>query len=105
MRTFVTGGTGMVGSRLCQRLAGEGHEVTALVRPTSDRSALAGSGVSFVEGTLPGEPEALKEALKGHEWVFHCAAMVDDWAPREEMRRVNVDGLEALLEESGRAHV
>ena len=102
MRAFVTGATGMVGNHVCRRLKDEGHEVTALVRPTSDWSLLEGVGVSFAEGALPGDPEVFRETLRGQEWVFHCAAMVDDWAPREEMYRVNVEGLETLLKAADR---
>ena len=103
MKAFVTGATGMLGSHVCERLLRDGHEVTALVRPTSDRSPLRGLDIRFVEGSLPGNPEALAEALAGHQWVFHCAAMVDDWADRDEMYQVNVDGLEGLLKAADRA--
>jgi len=102
MRAFVTGGTGMLGSHVCQRLISDGHEVTALVRATSDRSALEELGVTFVEGAIPGEAEALARALAGQEWVFHCAAMVDDWADREAMYEVNVTGFRALLDAADR---
>jgi len=102
MRAFVTGGTGMLGSHVCERLISDGHEVTALVRATSDRSALEGLGVTFVEGSIPGDDETLTRALARQEWVFHCAAMVDDWADREAMYEVNVTGFKALLDAADR---
>ncbi|HWR03511.1 MAG TPA: NAD(P)-dependent oxidoreductase [Humidesulfovibrio sp.] len=41
MRVFITGATGFIGSALANRLAAEGHEVRALVRPGADASRLA----------------------------------------------------------------
>ena len=92
----------MLGSHVCQRLVRDGHDVAALVRPTSDRSALEQLDVTFVEGSIPGDAEALRRALAGREWIFHCAAMVDDWADREAMYEVNVTGLGALLDAADR---
>lgn len=40
MRVLVTGATGFIGSRLVRRLAGEGHETHALLRPGGDASVL-----------------------------------------------------------------
>ena len=102
MRAFVTGATGMLGSHVCERLVRDGHEVTALVRPTSDRSVLEDLGVKFEQGSLPCYSNLLDRVLKGQEWIFHCAAMVDDWADRDQMYRVNVDGLEGLLKAADR---
>ena len=42
MKVFLTGGTGYMGSRLIQRLISRGHEVRALVRPTSESKLPAG---------------------------------------------------------------
>ncbi|MFH0962637.1 MAG: NAD-dependent epimerase/dehydratase family protein [Planctomycetota bacterium] len=97
MRAFVTGATGMLGSRLAERLVADGHEVTVLVRSTSDRSVFDGLPVTLSEGALPDETERLAQTLRSQEWVFHCAAMVDDWADREEMYRTNVSGLASLI--------
>jgi uncharacterized protein YbjT (DUF2867 family) len=40
-RIFITGGTGYIGSRLIPALKARGHEVTALVRPGSERKIKA----------------------------------------------------------------
>ena len=103
MQTFVTGATGMLGSHVCRRLLKAAHDVTALVRAESNRAALEGLNVRYVEGALPGDADALKSALAGKEWIFHCAAMVDDWADRDVMYDVNVNGLKALLDAADRA--
>jgi nucleoside-diphosphate-sugar epimerase len=41
---------------------------------------------------------ALRSAVEGVEFVFHCAAKVGDWGPVDEYRAVNVEGLRNLLE-------
>ena len=42
MRVLLTGATGFIGSHLVHRFSEAGHEVSAIVRPVSDLSAIAG---------------------------------------------------------------
>ena len=51
-KALVTGAAGFVGSEVCRELVANGYTVTALVRETSDRSALAGIPVHFVIGDI-----------------------------------------------------
>ena len=95
---YVTGATGLVGLHLVERLVNEGWRVRALVLPSEDASPLETLGVECVRGDITHAPETLREALAGVTRVFHCAAWVADLADREEMARVNVQGLRHLLE-------
>jgi nucleoside-diphosphate-sugar epimerase len=95
---FVTGATGMVGSHLARRLLDEGWRVRALVRPTSDTALVKSWGVELVEGDVGDDAFRFNGCLADADHVFHCAAMVSDWAPLEEMIRVNVAGTRRLLE-------
>ncbi len=61
-RIFITGGTGYMGSRLIPRLAAQGHEVVALVRPGSERKLPAGCT------PVPGD------ALDGASYEQHLVA-------------------------------
>ena len=70
----------------------------ALVRKSSDTKLLASWGVELAEGDVGDAAEALTPHLKDAEFIFHCAAMVSDWAPLEEMLRVNVLGTRSLAE-------
>ena len=96
---LVTGATGLVGSALCRRLAGEGRKVRAMVRRTSDASFLKELGVELVVGDVS-DGEACRQSARGAGVVFHCAAYVSDWAEAEEMIRVNVEGQQAMIEAS-----
>lgn len=104
MRVFLTGGTGLLGSHIAERLAGGGHELVALVRPTSDRRFLAGLGARFAEGELL-SPEGYRPALRGCDAVVHAAAYVVERAGWEGYRRVNVEGTRAVLEAAASAGV
>jgi len=95
---FITGATGMVGSHLARRLLDEGWRVRALVRASSDTALLKSWGVELVEGDVGEANPALAACLADADYVFHCAAMVSDWAPLEDMMRVNVHGTRHLAE-------
>jgi len=94
----VTGGTGMVGSHLIERLLKEGFKVRALVRKTSDTRFLEEKGnVELFVGDITDPPEKLEPFCLGARYIFHCAALVDDWADREEMFKANVIGLDNMI--------
>lgn len=96
-RCLITGATGFIGGHLAERLAAEGHRVRCLVRSTSDTSLLDGLGVELVVGDIT-RPDTLARATAGCRHVFHCAALVSDWATTGEIARINVAGTRHLLE-------
>ncbi len=94
---LITGASGFVGSAVLRKLIERGHEVRALVRPSSERRNLEGLPVEIVEGDLMA-PETLKPALKGCKGVFHVAADYRLWAPDPSgMFAANVDGTRAIM--------
>lgn len=74
MRALVIGGTGFTGSYTVPRLLEAGYEVTCLVRPTSDRSHLPASRVTFVEGSMD-DVESLTRAMRGHDALICIASL------------------------------
>lgn len=80
---LVTGAGGFIGSHLVERLVLEGHEVRALVRYNGrdDRGHLdrldpeVRGSVEVHRGDLK-DPEAVRNAVKGREWVFHLGALI-----------------------------
>ena len=101
---LVTGATGFIGSHLAERLVRDGYQVRCLVRPTSDTTSLDGLDVELAAGDLT-SAHSLERAVEGCRYVFHCGAMVSDWATPKEVSRVNVEGTRALLSASAAASV
>ena len=93
MRIFLTGGTGYIGRALARRLAAAGHEVRALVRPTSDAEPLRQLGIATFTGDVA-DRASMREGMSGADWVIHAAAELDLNGPQERMRRANVQGSE-----------
>lgn len=74
MKVLVTGGTGFTGSRLIPLLLKNGIQVRALVRPTSDRSALSALTVEWATGDLS-DTQALISALRGVDALVNIASL------------------------------
>lgn len=100
MRTLVTGATGFIGQRLVERLVEQGQEVACLVRATSRTGPLKNLGVELVEGSLQDEA-SLGRAMQGIDQVYHLAGLTHA-ARKQDFRRVNTDGTEALCRVAAR---
>jgi len=94
---LITGASGFIGGRLARRLAQEGFPVRCLVRASSDTSSLEQLEVQIAVGDLT-SPRSLARAVEGCDYVFHCGALVSDWATREEIAATNVGGTRSLLD-------
>jgi nucleoside-diphosphate-sugar epimerase len=93
---LITGATGLIGRNLARRAHAAGYPVLAMVRRSSDRSALDGVPVRFIEGDLT-DPETFPGALAEADVVVHTAAHLGDWGPPEKYRAINVVALEHML--------
>ena len=85
----VTGASGMVGSKIVQRLVSHGYKVRALSRSKH----FDNPNVELFRGGLE-EEEVLKSFLSNAHLLFHCAAELYD---ASKMWDVNVLGTERLL--------
>ncbi|HET9530279.1 MAG TPA: NAD-dependent epimerase/dehydratase family protein [Blastocatellia bacterium] len=104
-KALVTGATGFIGGRLTERLLAEGISVRALVREFDKAAWLAARGAELVAGDVT-EPDTLPPAFESCQLVFHCAALMHDaQVPADEYRRVNVQGVEHMLEAASRAEL
>ncbi|QDT17752.1 NAD-dependent epimerase/dehydratase family protein [Alienimonas californiensis] len=96
-RVLLTGGTGLVGSHVAERLRADGVAVRALCRTPAEAGFLADLGCEVTAGDLS-DAASLTAVAKGVTHAVHCAAKVGDWGPVEEYRAVNVGGTRALLD-------
>ncbi len=93
---FVTGGSGFVGRNLIRHLRARGDRVRALARSDAAAVAVQAAGAQPVRGDLE-DFRALREGLSSCEAVYHAAAEVNEWGPRERFHQVNVAGTQNLL--------
>jgi nucleoside-diphosphate-sugar epimerase len=91
---LVTGASGFVGGALVRRLLAEGRRVRALAR--SPLAELAAAGAQTVRGDVA-DAAAMAAACAGVSTVFHAAAKVGAWGPREEFERTNIGGAQAVV--------
>ena len=91
MTILVTGGTGLVGSRLLRRLVDAGVDRRALVRPGKQGPA----GASPVEGDLF-DTNSLKRAVEGVSAIVHLAAVFRT-QNEDDIWRANLDGTKNLI--------
>jgi UDP-glucose 4-epimerase len=91
MTILVTGGTGLVGSRLLRRFADAGVDCRALVRPGKEVPA----GAKPVEGDLL-DANSLKQAVEGVSAIVHLAAVFRT-QNEDDIWRANLDGTKNLI--------
>jgi nucleoside-diphosphate-sugar epimerase len=100
-RVFLTGATGFLGGRIARILRARGHEVTALVRLSSDRAKVArleSLGVEIAPGDVT-EPASLLDPLARAECVIHSAAWYElGVRDHARMERINVGGTRNVLQ-------
>lgn len=105
-KVLVTGASGMVGYHTVKALLAKGHDVTALIRNTSDDRALnLLSGKLMVKRCELSDEPKLRSVLSGIDVVVHAAGMVDPHARKEEIYAVNVDNTKTLLMVADAANV
>lgn len=110
MNALVTGGAGFIGSHLCERLLGQGAEVTALdcftdyyprvIKERNLSGLLGRPGFRFVETSIA--KADLPALLAGTTHVFHLAAQAGvrkSWGRDFQIyTALNVDATQILLE-------
>ena len=91
MNVLITGGAGFVGSNLADRLLAEGHRVTVFDDLSAGslefvRDCSKSQDFCFIQGDLL-DPDAIRNAVRGQDVVFHLAANSDIEKGRQESDR------------------
>ncbi len=104
-RVFVTGGSGVVGRVLVERLVAHGDEVIGLARSSESAATLESLGASAVLGELLDE-DVLAGAMAGCAVTYNVAGINElCTADPDPMRRANVDGAVTAVRAAARAGV
>ncbi|HVJ81948.1 MAG TPA: NAD-dependent epimerase/dehydratase family protein [Planctomycetia bacterium] len=96
-KILVTGASGFVGGHIAERLIAEGHKVRTVVRPLSEIDLLKQWGVELVTGDLT-DDHVVRRACADVDVVVHAAAKVGDWGPLADYRKLNVTGLQQMMD-------
>ena len=84
MRIFMTGATGVIGSRVVPQLLEAGHSVTAASRSEHNRAALRRAGAAPVNVDMF-DVDSLRRAVAGHDAVINLATHIP--SPKKIMFR------------------
>jgi len=95
MNLFLTGASGFLGSHTALELIRRGHQVTALVRKTSNVQPLRSLSLHWVEGSIPDNPPS-PDLFQTIDVVVHIAGIVKALSEKDFIR-VNAEGTESLV--------
>jgi len=94
-KVLVTGGGGFLGGAIVRLLKHRGDDVRSFSR--SDYSELKTLGVDQIQGDIS-DKNAVEQAVKDVELVFHVAAKPGIWGDYSDFYRINVTGTQNVIE-------
>ena len=98
MKILVTGATGFIGLHLVRRLSTTSHQVSCLVRASSNVAELEKLGATLVTGNVT-DRVSLLNGMNGCDWVANLANVYSFWEPRREIyTEVNIEGTRNVME-------
>lgn len=104
-KCLVTGGSGFVGQRLVEMLVERGATLVVsfdIVEKPED--ALDRPEIIYIKGDLTNIDD-VRKAARGVDCVFHIAALVGPYHPKEAYKRVNFDGTKNVLDVCNELHI
>jgi UDP-glucose 4-epimerase len=107
MTILITGGAGFIGSHLARHFQGSASVRVIDNFRSGSRRNLEGIAAELIEGDIL-DRAALREAMRGADYVFHLAAMVsvpESVGAPLECERINSTGTLQVLEEAAAAGV
>jgi nucleoside-diphosphate-sugar epimerase len=97
MKCLVTGAAGFIGDSLVRRLVSKGYDVRGIIHHT--QPTYFNERVQYVSGDIT-NTEFLKSVMDQIDVVFHCAAFVKDFGPKNVFYQINVEGTKNLIKAS-----
>ncbi len=94
MKCLVTGAGGYIGESLVKRLARDNHKVIGLIYKSTPKGI--DSNVKYVHGDIT-DRNKLSNIIKDIDVIFHCAALIKDYGPREDFYKINYKGTKNLV--------
>ncbi len=107
MKILVTGGAGFIGSHIVEHFQNRADIVILDNFRSGKKENLKGFDHKLIEGSIL-DRKAVKEAVKGVDYIFHMAAaisVVESMEKPVEYVRVNAEGTLVVLEEAAAAGV
>ena len=95
MKCLVTGAAGFIGNALTKRLVEDGHQVKAVIH--TDKPKLSLDRVEYIIADIT-DASSLENIECNCDVVFHCAAFVKDFGPKNMFNKVNVEGTKNIVE-------
>lgn len=96
MRVFISGATGVIGSRVIPLMLAGGHRVTAVARTSEKRTELERMGAVPVQVDLF-DPASVRDAVAGYDLVLNLATHIPPnsraflpgaWSENDRIRRI-----------------
>ena len=104
-RVLVLGASGYLGSHVIRQLVGEGREVRAFARKSSNCSLTDHLDIERVYGDI-NDVASLQAAMKDVDVVYHCIVNPQAWKrDMTPLYKINVEGLENALKAADAAGV
>jgi len=107
MRILVTGGAGFIGSHIIEHFQGKAELRVLDNLRSGDKENLNGFDVELIEGSVT-DRQAVANAVKGIDYVFHLAAMIsvpESMEKPQECVEINTQGILNVLQEAADAGV
>jgi len=93
---LVTGASGFVGGSLARRLLDDGYTVRLLLRRPEAAPHVLRERCEIFHGDL-NNASVMRQAVKGCDYVFHCAANANTWDTQDNYEAANLRGVHSLL--------